>query len=101
MLGIARKAEPLEQLERRHREFQKRMMVAAPVLGSSETGGSNSTNSLTSIATSTSTASREGIVESGPRRRKILGETFRAPGTGSGSGTGAGPAARAKGKGRK
>lgn len=31
MLGINRKAEPFDHLERRHREFQKRMMVSAGV----------------------------------------------------------------------
>ncbi|TFK88147.1 hypothetical protein K466DRAFT_521326 [Polyporus arcularius HHB13444] len=40
LLGIARKAAPLERLESRHREFQKRMM-ASPTLPSS--GSSNAT----------------------------------------------------------
>ncbi|KAL5523287.1 BUB1_1 [Sanghuangporus sanghuang] len=41
LLGIARKAEPLDHLERRHREFQKRMMVAAPT-PSADSSGTNS-----------------------------------------------------------
>ena len=39
LLGIARKAEPLDHLEKRHLEFQKRMMVAAPVPGADATNG--------------------------------------------------------------
>ncbi|KZT25764.1 hypothetical protein NEOLEDRAFT_1021766, partial [Neolentinus lepideus HHB14362 ss-1] len=32
LLGIARQAQPLDRLKKKHNEFQKRMMVAAPVL---------------------------------------------------------------------
>ncbi|KAL5522469.1 hypothetical protein ACEPAG_8485 [Sanghuangporus baumii] len=45
LLGIARKAEPLDHLERRHREFQKRMMVAASI-PSADSSGTESTPTL-------------------------------------------------------
>ncbi|KAL5480764.1 BUB1_2 [Sanghuangporus weigelae] len=46
LLGIARKAEPLDRLVRRHREFQKRMMVTAPI-PSADSSGIESTPTLT------------------------------------------------------
>ncbi|EJC98244.1 uncharacterized protein FOMMEDRAFT_171179 [Fomitiporia mediterranea MF3/22] len=58
LLGIARKAEPLEHLERRHRDFQKRMMVAAPL---------PETDSPTNEETSTTTPS----APSAPGRRPL------------------------------
>ncbi|KAI0676450.1 Mad3/BUB1 homology region 1-domain-containing protein [Trametes maxima] len=52
MLGIARKAAPLERLEAKHREFQKRMM-ATPTLPSS-----SSTTSITASDTSIASTTR-------------------------------------------
>ncbi|OSD01500.1 hypothetical protein PYCCODRAFT_1391937 [Trametes coccinea BRFM310] len=49
MLGIARKAAPLERLEARHREFQKRMM-ASPNLPSSTSASSSVDPDLPSAA---------------------------------------------------
>ncbi|KAL1949188.1 hypothetical protein VTO73DRAFT_10994 [Trametes versicolor] len=63
MLGIARKAAPLERLEAKHREFQKRMM-ASPTLPSS------SSSSSTSLAAA-ATAPASGTAAT---RRKPLGE---------------------------
>ncbi|KAH8107540.1 Mad3/BUB1 homology region 1-domain-containing protein [Phellopilus nigrolimitatus] len=69
LLGIARKVEPLDRLERRHRDFQKRMMVSAPV------PASESSDTFTVPATSAS-------VESVPRRR-VLGESTSSLSTSS------------------
>ncbi|KAH9899318.1 Mad3/BUB1 homology region 1-domain-containing protein [Cubamyces lactineus] len=59
MLGIARKAAPLERLEAKHREFQKRMM-ASP--------------SLPSSSSSTSTADPDAPSATSAPRRRPLGE---------------------------
>lgn len=61
LLGIARKAAPLERLEAKHREFQKRMM-ASPTLPSS------------SSASSTTSVSPAAAPASAPTRRKPLGD---------------------------
>ena len=58
LLGINRKAEPLEHLRSRHAEFQKRMMIATNV-------GSAESNSSSSAASAPAPA---------PTKRKILGE---------------------------
>ncbi|KAI0356079.1 hypothetical protein OH77DRAFT_1424398 [Trametes cingulata] len=62
MLGIARKAAPLERLEAKHREFQKRMM-ASPTIPAS----SSSSASLAEPATSSSSSNAAA-------RRRPLGE---------------------------
>ncbi|THH08060.1 hypothetical protein EW145_g2960 [Phellinidium pouzarii] len=77
LLGIARKAEPLDHLERRHRDFQKRMMVSAPVQESGLPvaptapasavprrrilGESTSSSSTASSLTSASTSQRSAL----------------------------------------
>lgn len=60
MLGIARKADPLERLENKHREFQKRMMSSPNSVVTS------SVPTESAPATSTSAATT---------RRKVLGDT--------------------------
>ena len=62
MLGINRKAEPLDHLQRRHKDFQKRMMVAAPA-PAPESDNASPATSIASVPTS--------VVP----RRKILGDS--------------------------
>ncbi|CDO70466.1 hypothetical protein BN946_scf184569.g9 [Trametes cinnabarina] len=62
MLGIARKATPLERLEAKHREFQKRMM-ASPSLPSSSFAPTSSDTFDSSLTGSTPAARRRALRE--------------------------------------
>ncbi|KAI0654542.1 Mad3/BUB1 homology region 1-domain-containing protein [Cubamyces menziesii] len=79
MLGIARKAAPLERLEAKHREFQKRMM-ASPSLPSS-----SSTSTTDPDASSATTAPRRrplgepAASSSSSRTRSSRAGSTRAP----------------------
>lgn len=69
LLGIARKAQPLDHLERRHQDFQKRMMVATPI-------SSPEIDSSSAIALS----ANGQIAPTAPRRR-VLGESTSSSST--------------------
>ncbi|TDL15816.1 hypothetical protein BD410DRAFT_777737 [Rickenella mellea] len=77
LLGIARHAEPLEHLQKRHRDFQKRMMTAAPAPNAPPTPPPPSTTPGTrrTVLGTTSTApaslQREASAPSGSSSRRM------------------------------
>ncbi|TFY62675.1 hypothetical protein EVJ58_g3718 [Rhodofomes roseus] len=89
MLGIARKADPLERLENKHREFQKRMMasinLAPPVAAEpSNTSSSSSSRRLAlaeTASSSTSSSSRTRSARSGSTRARPAEDVFSPPAT--------------------
>ncbi|KAH9855355.1 Mad3/BUB1 homology region 1-domain-containing protein [Lenzites betulinus] len=75
LLGIARKAAPLERLEAKHREFQKRMM-ASPTLPSSSSA--SSTASASPAAPTTATTRRKPLGDPGPAASSSRARSTRA-----------------------
>ncbi|RPD61278.1 hypothetical protein L227DRAFT_524419 [Lentinus tigrinus ALCF2SS1-6] len=82
LLGIARKAAPLERLEARHREFQKRMM-ASPTLPSSSSSDPPTEN-VPTFAGAPAPASRRQVLGEPPassssRTRSSRSGSMRSP----------------------
>ncbi|KAI0690232.1 Mad3/BUB1 homology region 1-domain-containing protein [Cerioporus squamosus] len=83
LLGIARKATPLERLEARHREFQKRMM-ASPPLPSSNSSDPTTENVIPSSAAAAAPAPRRQVLGEPPassssRTRSSRSGSTRSP----------------------
>ncbi|CCL99610.1 uncharacterized protein FIBRA_01628 [Fibroporia radiculosa] len=81
LLGIARRATPLEQLESRHREFQKRMMSSITLpLAASEPPTSSSTSSRRQALSETASSTRTRVTRSGSTRSPTVPQdVFSAP----------------------
>lgn len=81
LLGIARKASPLERLENKHREFQKRMMASIhfspPVTEVPAASTSSSRRPALAEAASSSTRTRSS--RSGSTRAPPSGDVFSPP----------------------
>lgn len=72
VLGVARNASPLERLQSKHKEFQKRMLCAAPPPLPPSTAPSTSTTRRTVLGSTTTPSARIAPSAS-------LGDVFTAP----------------------